>query len=112
MKPTTQKNIVHWLLVAAGLIIVQSAVACADEPGDTLTAKIDCWSYCRQAETCNGDVNRAQCENDCREALNECRADEVDEAQEQLDECAKESCDEFVGCTIEAGAQCYFGLSI
>ena len=110
MIPTMKKNIVQWLLAAAGLIVVQSAVACADEPGETLSAKLDCNNYCRQAETCNGDVNQAECENDCQEALNECQADEVDEAQERLDECADESCDGFTACTIDASAQCYFGL--
>lgn len=110
MTPTMKKNIVHWLLAAAGLIVVQSAVACADEPGETLTAKLDCKNYCRQAESCNGDINQAECEADCQEALNECQADEVDEAQDRLDECADETCDDFTACTIDAGAQCYFGL--
>jgi hypothetical protein len=110
MTPTMKKTIVHWLLAAAGLVIVQSAVACADDPGETLTAKLDCKNYCRQAESCNGDVNQAECENDCQEALNECQADEVDEAQDRLDECADETCDDFTACTIDAGAQCYFGI--
>lgn len=111
MKPTTMKqNIVHWMLALAGLAVAQSAVACADEPGDTLSAKIDCYKYCKHAKSCNGDLNQKECENDCKDSLNECKADEVDEAQDRLDECAAESCDDFTGCTIDAGAQCYFGL--
>jgi hypothetical protein len=108
--PTTMKTILHWLLVLAGLGLAQGAVACADEPGETLTAKIDCKNYCRQAESCNGDINQAECEHDCQDALNECQADEVDEAQDRLNECAQETCDDFTACTIDAGAQCYFGI--
>ena len=111
MTPSTmKKSILHWLLVAAGLVLAQCAVACADEPGETLTAKLDFKRYCAKAENCNGDVNQAECENDCQEALNECQADEVDEAQDRLDECAAETCDDFTACTVDAGAQCYFGI--
>ena len=102
MKSTMKKTVVQWCLAVAGLLVVQSSFACADEPGETLTAKLDCKQYCRQAESCNGDVNQAECENDCQEALNECQADEVDEAQDRLDECAAETCDDFTACTIDA----------
>jgi hypothetical protein len=104
------KKLIRPMMFLAGLFMIQQSVACADEPGETLTAKLDCMNYCRQAESCNGDVNRTECENDREEALNECQADEVDEAQDRLDECAEETCDDFTACTIDAGAQCFFGL--
>jgi hypothetical protein len=108
--PATMKKLFHPMLLLAGLFMLQQSVACSDEPSDTLTAEVDCESYCRQAQMCNGDVNQAECESDCKDALDDCQVDEVDEAQDRLNECAKETCDDFTSCTIDAGAQCYFGL--
>jgi hypothetical protein len=105
----TMNKLVRPLLVASGLFLLQQSVACKDDIDDIQT-KINCADYCRQAEVCNGDVNRAACENDCEDALGECRANELDAVQERLDECAEESCDEFTACTIDAGARCFFGI--
>jgi len=77
--------------------------------GEVETA-IDCFQYCSKAAECDGDVDRDECEESCKENLNDCMGDERDQAQEQLDSCSDESCDDFTACTIEAGAQCYFGL--
>jgi hypothetical protein len=108
---STLKKILHPMLFIAGLLLVQQSVACQDDdPSDDLSVRLDCSSYCEQAQLCNGDVNRAECEDDCEDALGECQANELDQVQEQLDNCAEESCDDFTGCSIDAGAQCFFGL--
>lgn len=111
MKPhTTTKTIAQWLLATAGMVLAASSIACSDEPIEDLQTRIDCSRYCAQAENCNGDVKRSECEDDCKDQLDDCQDDEVDEVQDKLDECAQETCDDFTGCTIEAGAQCYFGI--
>lgn len=114
MNPTTMKSLtqslVRSLLVVAGLVLVQQSVACTEDDGGSLETKLNCADYCQQAQECNGDVNRSECEDDCQEALGECRADELDSVQERLDECADETCDDFTGCSIDVGAQCYFGI--
>jgi hypothetical protein len=75
-----------------------------------LETEIDCFEYCKQAAECDGDVDRDECEQSCKDNLNDCMGDEREQAQNQLDSCSDKSCDEFTACTIEAGAQCYFGL--
>lgn len=113
MKTTMNKlvrPILKPLLVVAGLLLVQQSVACKEDSINDFQTELNCSDYCRQAEVCNGDVSRAECENDCEETLSECRANELDVVQERLDECAEESCDDFTGCTIDVGAQCYFGI--
>jgi len=98
------------LTIALSLIataLLSPAVGCSV---DEIKTEIDCFSYCRQAAECDGDVDRDACEQDCEDTLNDCMADEKEAAQDQLDECSESSCDEFTGCTIEAGAQCFFGI--
>lgn len=116
MKPTTmkqnhlKKDVIHGLLALAGLVALQQSVACKEGDGDSLESRVDCYEYCRQAQECNGDVNRSECQDDCRDQLGECKANELDAVQEKLDSCAEKSCDEFTACKIDVGAQCYFGI--
>ena len=94
-------------LLTLGVTIVGASLACSIEEIET---EIDCAEYCRQASECDDDVDREECRNDCEDTLNDCMEDEREEAQDKLDECSQSSCDDFTGCTIEAGAQCFFGL--
>jgi len=91
-----------------GAVFTQG-VAC-DESINDVENRIDCAQYCDQAAECDSDVDVDECRDTCREQLDNCMVDELDEAQDQLDECSDVSCDDFTSCTIEAGAQCYFGL--
>jgi hypothetical protein len=38
------------------------------------------------------------------------RCDEQEAALDDLDECAEDSCNDFLACTIGAGAECVFGI--
>lgn len=102
------KNFIAPMLALVTGLAGAALVGC-DEV-EEIESEIDCFAYCEKAADCNGDVDRDQCEMDCEEALMNCQSDELDEAQMQVDECSEASCDEFVGCTIDAGAQCFFGL--
>jgi hypothetical protein len=42
--------------------------------------------------------------NTCLNRVADCMADERDAALDQFGICASESCDDFTGCTIDAGA--------
>lgn len=101
------KPILGLIAALAGALFISTAVSCSVEEIQT---EIDCFEYCRQAAECDGDVDRDQCEQDCEDTLDDCMDDERQEAQDRLDECSEESCDEFLTCTIDAGAQCFFGL--
>lgn len=99
------------VLVLAGAASLAVGACKEDEvDGDDAQIKSSCESYCEQAKLCNQDINEQNCINDCRNAVGNCMADEVDLALDKLQGCAKEACDDFTACTIDAGAQCYFGL--
>lgn len=92
------------LLIAGAASIAVGA--CSDEA----KSERSCKEYCAQAKLCDTSLNEQKCVNSCVEAVGSCMADELEDALQQMDNCANESCDDFVGCTINAGAQCYFGL--
>lgn len=98
------------LLALAGVVFFHQAIACSDDPADDLWVELDCEDYCERANECDADTDVAECENDCLSALANCQADEREAAQEQLEQCADVACDDLLGCSIDAGAQCYFGL--
>ena len=101
------KPMLSLVVALGGALFLSQSIACSVEEIET---ESDCFEYCRQAAEGDGDVDRDQCEQDCEDTLDDCMADEREEAQNRLDECSEESCDEFLACTIDAGAQCFFGL--
>lgn len=99
------------LLFLSGLFLLNQVVACSDDDDDDeLPIEVDCTPYCERAMLCDEDEELDECISDCEEFLGNCRADQIQNAQDQLDVCAEETCDEFTECTIDAGLQCYFGL--
>lgn len=84
--------------------------ACDRDGTGALRTEISCQDYCDQAKSCDDEVDVDACVSDCRNTVDDCMADEREEALDQLDECAAESCNDFGACTIEAGAECFFGL--
>ncbi|MEZ4239136.1 MAG: hypothetical protein R3F59_23885 [Myxococcota bacterium] len=69
-----------------------------------------CSNYCEQRNVCDDEVNVDSCTADCVENANNCQADEQEQALDELDVCAEESCDDIAACTIGAGLECYFGI--
>ena len=95
----------------AGLLLGLGAahlVACGDESDDP-RAITTCREYCERSAECD-DRDQQNCEENCRQIVDDCMDDEVDEVLDLLDTCAAEACNEFTECTAEAGAQCLFGL--
>jgi hypothetical protein len=89
--------------------------ACRQDDGDdgteaSLEVRNACDDYCVKAKECDGDIDEENCYERCLDNMGNCRVDEEEEAIEKLQQCANESCDDFIGCTVEVGAQCYFGL--
>ncbi len=68
-----------------------------------------CEDYCAKAAECSDEVSESDCVADCKDSIGDCMADEQAEALDDLDSCAADSCDDFIGCTIGAGLACTFG---
>ncbi|WP_146657893.1 hypothetical protein [Enhygromyxa salina] len=81
-----------------------------DGSGASFDVQNSCADYCEQRKLCKDETNEETCRNNCEDAMSDCQADEQDEALDKLDQCANESCDDFLGCTINVGAQCIFGI--
>ncbi|MBL9106263.1 MAG: hypothetical protein JNL82_35395 [Myxococcales bacterium] len=96
------------LMGALGLVC-GLAIGCSDGTGPLRTTTT-CADYCAKANECDSDVDTDECESDCKDKLDDCMADEQEQALDDLDSCAANSCDEFAGCTIGAGLQCTFGI--
>lgn len=80
-----------------------------DEPVP-LEVQTACNAYCARAVECNDDRDEQDCKTSCYDAMGACMADEQAEALSQLEACAQESCNDFIKCSIQAGATCVFGL--
>lgn len=102
--------ITHALLALAALAFLDQAIACSDEPDEDIWTELDCNRFCARANECNEDLDADDCEDQCLSSLANCQSDERAAAQNQIDECADAACDDLVGCTVDAGVRCYFGL--
>jgi len=102
------------LAAFAGLALGACRQSDADDDDDdsaaTLEVRNACADYCAMAKVCNDNVDEENCYEGCLDNMTNCQVDEQAEALDKLRECADESCNDFLGCTIEVGAQCYFGL--
>ncbi|MCX4240304.1 hypothetical protein [Paraliomyxa miuraensis] len=98
------------MLALTTLVLISQGIACSDQPDGGIWVELDCSRYCARANECNEEVNEGECEDRCLSALANCQADEREAAQNQIDECSDANCDDLVGCTVDAGARCYFGL--
>ena len=96
------------LLVGLGL-----GSACAEEEDEyelPLATATACADYCERRAECDDEVDRVRCEDRCTERMGNCRADELDQATDDLNLCAAESCDDVLTCAVASGTRCYFGL--
>jgi hypothetical protein len=85
--------------------------ACKDDGDDLgVFGEQDCKQYCDRVVDCDGNKDRQDCIDNCIDRMGNCQADEQDAALDQLQDCSNATCDNIVGCTIDAGATCYFGL--
>lgn len=89
-------------------VFALAATGCTIEGDDPLDGP--CQEYCEQRNVCDGDVDIESCRQDCVDAAQDCQADEKEEALDDIDACADESCDEIAACTVGAGLQCYLGI--
>lgn len=95
---------------ACALVGVLSAQACEREGTGDLRINATCRDYCKQATACDDSVDVDDCRDDCEATMGDCQADEQENALDDLDNCATDSCSEFGACTIGAGLQCTFGI--
>ncbi len=85
--------------------------ACNDSDDDLpLFGRLDCQNYCERAKDCNDNTNVDNCVDNCIENMGDCQADEQQDALDQLNMCSDVACNDFTGCSIDAGLTCYFGL--
>jgi len=98
------------LAAAAGVALG----ACREDDGDesdaSLRVRSACQEYCARAVECDDDRDEQKCHDNCVDAMTDCQVDEQDAALDQLDVCARESCDDFFKCSVKVGAQCIFGI--
>ncbi len=92
-----------------GLMAAQLNACERDGTGDLRIGRT-CSDYCDTAVSCNDEVDEDACKSDCEDAMNDCMADDQEAALDDLDECAEDSCNDFLACTIGAGAECVFGI--
>jgi hypothetical protein len=74
------------------------------------TIESSCTGYCERQAECDDEVNTDDCINDCVDAAGDCQADEQEQAIEELEACAEESCDDIGECAVGAGLECYLGI--
>lgn len=94
-----------------GALALGTAIgACERDGTGNARVALTCADYCQKAHDCDGDVDVDDCKDDCKDSMDDCMSDEQEQALDDLDACAEDSCDEFGGCTIGAGLQCTFGI--
>ena len=104
-------------LLFLGAIALGACRVDVDEDGDVDVEPVPvdpvertCTNYCDHRAECNDDVDVDACIDDCQEAAGNCQADEQEQALEELDACAEQSCDDVGECTVSASLECYLGL--
>jgi hypothetical protein len=103
----------HLLRPFLGLVLGLAAAqlpACERNGTGDLRISRTCADYCAAAVGCNDDLDEDDCASRCEDAMDDCMADDQEDALDDLDACAEDSCDDFAGCTIGAGLECAFGL--
>ncbi len=96
-------------ILGALMLGLVSAVACGNGTG-SVRVNMTCEAYCDQATECNDNVDFDNCVDNCEDTIDDCMADEQEQALDDLDSCSAESCNEFGACTVGAGLQCAFGV--
>jgi hypothetical protein len=96
------------LLVAGATAMLTGA--CRNDGELSFAGEMDCRNYCEHRKDCNDNTDVDNCIDNCIDRMSNCQADEQQQALDQLAGCQDVACNDFVGCAIEAGATCYFGL--
>lgn len=97
-------------LYAVATLVGMAVGACEREGTGDARIALTCADYCQKAADCDDEVDVDECKDDCKDAMEDCMDDEQEEALDDLDACAEDSCDDFLGCTIGAGLECTFGI--
>jgi hypothetical protein len=105
-RPTLIRPLVAFAL---GLVLAQP-VGCSDSNDSDARIASACHDYCETARMCNDEIDMDNCQANCEDGMNDCMHDELPQALDDLENCAAESCDDFLGCSIGAGLQCTFGI--
>lgn len=103
-------NIPRLSILIGTLLGAALAQACERDGTGNIRTNATCRDYCKQAAECNDSVDEEDCRNDCEDKMDDCMSDEQENALDDLDNCAMESCNDFGACTIGAGLQCTFGI--
>jgi hypothetical protein len=69
-----------------------------------------CEAYCAKGHDCEDSLDADECADECEELIGGCMDDEQLTTMDDLEACARTSCDEFAECTVGAGLQCSFGI--
>lgn len=114
MKTTkSPRNLAFYLRPLVLVIAGASAMAvgaCQEEGNLSYFGELDCKNYCDRKKDCNDNTDVDKCVDNCIDRMSNCQADEQQEALDQLASCQEVACNEFTGCSIDAGLTCYFGL--
>jgi hypothetical protein len=96
-------------LIALAAVAGIATGACREDNGDEYEPPqkvVDaCGDYCARANDCNDETDVDKCQADCVDAMTDCMVDELDAALTKLNQCANESCDDFIGCSVCSGCK-------
>jgi hypothetical protein len=101
------------LIALFGAAALASGLACEEDDGlgvSSIRIADACEDYCGRKSECDDETDVGDCISSCEDSLDDCMADEQDDAVGDVEGCAEESCDDFTGCTIGAGLECAFGI--
>lgn len=90
--------------MGVGVLTMALLTGCADRVTTV------CADYCAQLAMCDDETDVEACEADCADAAGNCQADEQEQALDELEVCAAESCDDILVCTVGASLECYLGI--
>lgn len=105
-------------LLAVGLALGVLGTTSCEEDGEffdeaplTVEQRGSCEDYCAEANACDNELDVAECNDSCIDALESCFEDNVDEAADALSGCIDEAeCLDVVQCSFQISGECYFGI--
>ncbi|NVB42156.1 hypothetical protein G6O69_30315 [Pseudenhygromyxa sp. WMMC2535] len=91
------------ILLAAGFGVAIGACG----PHSEYRIENVCEDYCERLYDCTDTTDIEDCIDECIDQADRCDTDsDIEEALDILDECIAESCNEIIGCSIEAWGEC------
>jgi hypothetical protein len=104
-------------VLALGLALGVLGTTSCEEDGEvfddaplTTAQRGACTDYCNEARACEDDLDLAECNDSCIDALESCFESNVDEAADELRNCIDENeCLDVVQCSFQVSGECFFG---